>query len=234
LRHRTNVASNRSSSLFYAYSPTESYVDIRANGEFWYNKRINSIQPVQNVTSIGTGNVSLGGPPISTQWYTVVPGVVYAGATASNRINSNNGIDFVVNPATSGPATSTGVYLWTPATGASADYNGGWLNLLNDHEAIELRIRTTEESKFFRFIGLGTSNTFSVLPYAPYGSVQAADLTGTNGVGASHIDFTLMNITGTGSTAGSSRWFKVYYSAYGGNMGETKCGILYTNGSTAI
>jgi len=234
LRHRTNVVSNRSSSLFYAYSPTESYVDIRANGEFWYNKRINSIQPVQNVTSIGTGNVSLGGPPISTQWYTVVPGVVYAGATASNRINSNNGIDFVVNPATSGPATSTGVYLWTPATGASADYNGGWLNLLNDHEAIELRIRTTEESKFFRFIGLGTSNTFSVLPYAPYGSVQAADLTGTNGVGASHIDFTLMNITGTGSTAGSSRWFKVYYSAYGGNMGETKCGILYTNGSTAI
>jgi hypothetical protein len=235
LRHRTNVASSRSSSLFYLYGPSEFYVDVRANGEFWYNKRINSIQPVQNVTSIGTGNVTIpSGPTVSTQWYAVVPGVVYAAGTPSQRINSNNGIDFVVNPATSGPSTSTGVYLWTPATGATADSNGGFLNLLNDHESIELRVRTASESKFFRFVGLGTSNTFSDLPYVPYTSYQAADLSGSNSVGASHIDFTIMNITGTGSTAGTSRWFKVYYSAYGGNLNGSKCGILYTTGSTAI
>ncbi len=234
LRHRTNVASNRSSSLFYAYGPSESYVDIRANGEFWYNKRINSIQPAQNVTSIGTGNVSIFGPSVSTEWYAVVPGVVQSAGTPSQRVNSNNGIDFVVNPSTSGPSTSTGVYLWTPATGATANFNGGWLNLLNDHESIELRVRTSEESKFFRFVGLGTSNTFSNLPNAPYSSYQAADLSGANSVGASHIDFTIMNITGTGSTAGTSRWFKVYYSAYGGNLNGSKCGVLYTTGSTAI
>lgn len=231
LRHKTNVASDVSSSLFYLHSSTEPYLDIRANGEMWYNKRINSIQPSQNVTSIGTGNVSIYGPAVSVQWYAVIPGVVYSAGTASQRINSNNGMDFVVNPSTYGPSASTGVYLWTPATGATLDSNGGWLNFLNDHEAIELRVRSSSESRFFRFVGLGTSDTFSNLPNAPYTSYQAADLTGTDSVGASHIDFTIMNISGTGSTAGSSRWFKVYYSAYGGNLNDTKCGVLYTTGA---
>lgn len=234
LRHKTNVASDASSSLFYSYSPTESYLDIRANGEMWYNKRINSIQPSQNVTSIGTGNVNIYGPSVSVQWYVVIPGSVYSAGTPSQRINSNNGIDFVVNPSTYGPSATTGVYLWTPATGATSNSNGGWLNFLNDHESIEVRVRSSSESRFFRFIGLGTSNTFSDLPNATYSSYQAADLTGNNSFGASHIDFTIMNITGTGATSGSSRWFKVYYSAYGGNLNGSKCGVLYTTGSTAI
>jgi len=235
LRHRTDVASNISSSLFYSYSNTESYFDVRANGEVRYNKRINSIQQLQNVTPTGTANVSIYGPSTSTQWYGVVPGAIYAGPTASTqRINSDNGLDFVINPTVSGPSSATGVYLWTPATGASADFNGGWLNFLNDHEAIELRVRSSSEGKFFRFVGLNTSNTFSNLPNAPYSSYQAADLTGNNSIGASHIDFTIMNISGTGSTAGSSRWFKVYFSAYGGNLNDTKCGVLYTTNSTAI
>jgi hypothetical protein len=237
LRHRTNVISSRVSRLFQAYTLSENIFDVKANGEVWYNKGINSIQPSQTVTPTVTGNVSMSGPIVSVQWYTAIPGAVYSGAggTASQRISCNNGTDFVITPSVSGPSATIGVCLWTPATGGSAnDNNGGWLNMLNNYEAINFRVRTDSESKLIRFLGLNTSNTFTVSPNAPNPSFQAIDLTGSNSFGASHIDFTIMNIKGTGSTGGTSRWFKVYYSAYGGNISGSKCGVMYTTNSTAF
>jgi len=237
LRYQSNVASSRVSRLFLAYTSSEVIFDVKANGEVWYNKRINSIQPAQTVTPTVTGNTNITGPTVSVQWYTAIPGAIYAGAggTASQRISSNNGTDFVIRPSVYGPSNTVGICLWTPATGGSGvDNNGGWLNMLNDHEAINFRVRTDSESKFIRFLGLNTSNTFTVAPYAPYGSSQAIDLTSTDGVGASHIDFTIMNIAGTGATSASRRWFKVYYSAYGGNIVGNHCGVMYTASSIAI
>ena len=237
LRHKSNVISSRVSRLFQAYTLSENIFDVKANGEVWYNKGINSIQPAQTVTPTVTGNTSIAGPTVSVQWYTAIPGAVYSGAggTASQRISCNNGTDFVITPSVSGPSATIGVCLWTPATGGSGnDNNGGWLNMLNNYEAINFRVRTDSESKLIRFLGLNTSNTFTVSPNAPSSSFQAIDLTGSNSFGASHIDFTIMNITGTGSTGGTSRWFKVYYSAYGGNISGSKCGVMYTTNSTAF
>jgi hypothetical protein len=106
--------------------------------------------------------------------------------------------------------------------------------MLNDHEAINFRVRTDSESKLIRFLGLNTSSTFNIAPSAPLSSFQAVDLTGSDSFGASHIDFTIMNLNQGASIASSVRWFKVYYSAYGGNIVGSKCGVMYTTGSTAI
>jgi len=255
LRHRTNVISSRVSRLFQAYTLSENIFDVKANGEVWYNKRINSIQPAQTVTSTVTGNTNIAGPTVSVQWYTAVPGAIYAdsaGGTASQRISSNNGSDFVIRPSTFGPTATIGICLWTPATGGTKtgnvstfnveENNGGWLNMLNDHEAINFTVRTDSDSKYIRFLGLNTSNTFNNAPHAPAGSVQAIDLTGATSSGASHIDFTIMNINRpsdlypppNGGTGAANRWFKVYYSAYGGNISGSKCGVMYTTNSIAF
>jgi hypothetical protein len=99
--------------------------------------------------------------------------------------------------------------------------------MLNDHEAINFRVRTDSESKYIRFLGLNSSNTFTDAPYAPLNSFQAIDLTGAIGAGASHVDFTIMNIYQSLATTASARWFKIYYSAYGGNIVGSKCGFMY-------
>jgi hypothetical protein len=236
LRFKANVISSSVSRLFLAYTSTEVIFDVKANGEVWYNKRINSIQPAQSVTPTITANTFIGGPPVSVQWYTVIPGAIYSAGTSSSRINSNNGSDFVISPSAYGPSNTVGICLWTPATGGSGpDNNGGWLNMLNDHEAINFRVRMDSDSKYIRFLGLNTSNTFSDAPYVPYQAKQGIDLSGVSTTGVSHIDFTIMNIAGSGSsTSGTSRWFKVYYSAYGGNLSGTKCGVMYTQNSTAF
>lgn len=237
LLYRANVISSNVSRLFLAYTSSEIIFDVKANGEVFYNKGINSIQSVQPVTPTVTGNATnISGTSVSVQWYTVIPGAIHSAGTSTSRINANNGTDFVISPSTFGPSATVGICLWTPATGGSGnDNNGGWLNMLNSYEAINLRVRSDSESKFIRFLGLNTSNTFSVAPNDPVGSFQGIDLSGANSVGASHIDFTIMNIRGTtGSTGGTSRWFKVYYSAYGGNIVGNKCGVMYTTNSTVI
>ena len=255
LIHFSQVISSRVSRLFQAYTLSENIFDVKANGEVWYNKRINSIQPAQTVTPTVTGNTNITGPTASVQWYTAIPGAIYAasaGGTASQRISSNNGSDFVISPSTSGPSSTIGICLWTPATGGEygsvsilnpyAENNGGWLNMLDNHEAINFTVRTDSDSKYIRFLGLNTSNTFNIAPYAPSGSAQAIDLTGATSSGASHIDFTIMNINRpsdlypppNGGTGAANRWFKVYYSAYGGNISGSKCGVMYTTNSIAF
>jgi hypothetical protein len=38
---------------------------------------------------------------------------------------------------------------------------------------------------------------------------------------------------GAGGTGGTKRWYKVFYSAWGGNLTNTYCGVLATCNSTA-
>jgi hypothetical protein len=149
-----------------------------------------------------------------------------------NAIVCNNGNNFVFAPTTSGPSSNCGIYLWTPATG-SARNNPGWQNLLSnsEFESISFTVRSDSESKLIRFIGIGLGQTYNVLPggtyLSPSGNGIFADLTGATSSGASHVDFTVVNLPTVGSISGTSRWFKVYYSAYGGNLGTTRCGVLY-------
>jgi hypothetical protein len=108
------------------------------------------------------------------------------------------------------------------------------LNLLENNESINFRVYS-DGSDYFRYIGLNTGNSPTNSPNnSVSNNYSYADL----GQGASMIDITIINITGTGNTNGNRRWFKVYYSASGGNLTPSgtstiRCGSLVTFNSTA-
>ena len=144
----------------------------------------------------------------------------------------------MIKKSPSAAAGQRGICLWTPATGGTASiYNKGWLNLLENGEAITLRVHASNPSStgdLFRYVGLNTSENQALAPNNTAASNYSyADLTGTSFVGASTIDFTIVNIQGAGGTSGSRRWFKVYYSAWGGGLTGAKCGVLSTYNATA-
>lgn len=235
-RHKTNVSPTRNSTLFRVYSSTETFVRLFASGELVYDKRINSYQSPQSPTVTGLGVAYTGsGSTILTDWFGVVPTVVSAPSTSTNRINASNGVDYQV-ALPSGSSNPKGIYLWTTATGGTGtNNNGGWLNLLNPMEGITLRVRVTN-TNYFRFVGLGTGITFDTVPSDPNtSSLQAIDLTNSS-LGVSDVEFTIVNISNNtaGATAGNKRWFKVYYSAWGGTLGYVKCGVMYTANSTGL
>jgi hypothetical protein len=236
-RHRVSVTSNRSTRLFRAYdiASAAAMFEVLGDGEVYYNRKVESIQPSQSVAPKGTGLVYIGpSSTVSVNWYSVIPTIAIT-SSVSNSVNCNNGTDFVITPTVSGPSSAAGVYLWTPATGGGLNTNPGWLNLLNSTgEAINVKVRTDSESKLIRFVGLGLGQTYDVLPYGNYvaasGNGVFADLSGNSATGASNIDFTIVNVFGSSGSnvQGSTRWFKVYYSAYGGNLDSVKCGVLYS------
>lgn len=231
-RYRSSALANRSSRLFRTYDSSngEIFFDAFASGEIYFNKKINSMQEPQTRLTSNSAHGAL--------WFAVVPTIttpIYttSGLGPNGPFLSSNGFDVVMARSQYNPVGNTGVYLWTPATGGSVDNNGGWLNLLNNYEALTVRVRSIDENKTFRYIGISTASTYSNAP--TYGGFpEIVDLSGTNTIGASQVEFTVLNITGTGATSGSSRWFKVYYSAWGGNLNSVKCGFLYTYNSTAI
>ena len=234
LRHKANVSANRSSRLLRTFDIASNLamLEVFGNGDFYYNRKVDSIQSGQSVSVGGTGIVYIGpSSTVSVGWYPVIP-TVAINSSVSNSVNCNNGTNFVITPTSSGPSSASGIYLWTPATGGTSNSSLGWMNLINNDnsESISFTVRTDSEGKFFRFIGLGLGQTYNVLPPGTYGTPNGngafVDLTTNNTFGASHIDFTIVNLNGKSRVAGS-RWFKVYYSAYGGNLGSIKTGVLY-------
>ena len=236
IRHKTSVSPTRNSTLFRVYSLTENFVRLFASGELVYDKRMNSYQGTQSPTVTGTGTAyTTSGSTLTVDWFGVIPTVVSAPSTSSNRINASNGVDYTVSLPSG--SNQKGIYLWTTATGGTGtNNNGGWLNLLNPMEGITLRVRVTN-TNYFRFVGLGTGLTFNTMPADPStSSLQVMDLTNSNSVAVSDAEFTIVNIANntTGATAGNKRWFKVYYSAWGGTLGYVKCGVMYTANSTGL
>jgi hypothetical protein len=206
-----------------------NYVD--GSGLFYFNKRVNSIQNQQSVTATTTSVVS----GTTIDWVTVLPSISLT--STGNYVWSNNGMDLVVTKPTS-TANQRGLCLWTPATGGAPGGNGGWLKLLENGESINFRVHSsnsgTSSTDNFRFIGLNTSNNQGDAPNNTSSSNYSyVDLSAVTGVGASTIDITIVNIQGTGSTAGTRRWFKVYYSAWGGGLTTNQCGVLITYNATA-
>jgi hypothetical protein len=206
-----------------------NYVD--GSGLFYFNKRVNSIQNQQSVTATTTSVVS----GTTIDWVTVLPSISLT--STGNYVWSNNGMDLIVTKPTS-TANQRGLCLWTPATGGAPGGNGGWLKLLENGESINFRVHSsnsgTSSTDNFKFIGLNTSNNQGDAPNnTPSSNYSYVDLSAVNGVGASTIDITIVNIQGTGSTAGTRRWFKVYYSAWGGGLTTNQCGVLITYNATA-
>jgi hypothetical protein len=206
-----------------------NYID--GSGLFYFNKRINSIQNAQSVTATTTSVVS----GTTIDWVTALPSISLT--STGNYVWSNNGMDLVVAKPSS-TANQRGLCLWTPATGGSMGGNGGWLKLLENGESINFRVHSNSpdvsSTDNFRFIGLNTSNNQGDAPNNTASSNYSfVDLSASNGVGASTVDITIVNITGAGSTAGTRRWYKVYYSAWGGGLTTNKCGVLTTYNATA-
>jgi hypothetical protein len=205
---------------------------VYGNGLTYLYRRVNSIQNTQSLVSTVNSTVS----GVTIDWITLIPTVATSVGTG-NYVWVNRGTDISTARSTS-TGNQRGVCLWTPATGGTAGiYNKGWLNLLENGEAINLRVHANNPSstgELFRYVGLNTSENQALAPNNTAASNYSyADLTGTSFVGASTIDFTIVNIQGTGGTSGARRWFKVYYSAWGGGLTGAKCGVLSTYNATA-
>ncbi len=205
---------------------------VYGNGLVYLYRRVNTIQNNQNLSS--TVNSTVGG--VSIDWVTLIPTVATSVGSGS-YIWVNRGSDISISKSVV-PVTQRGVCLWTPATGGTAGiYNKGWLNLLENGESINLRVHANNPGStadVFRYIGLNTSESQGLAPNNTTSSNYSyVDLTGSSFVGASTIDFTIVNIQGTGGTSGTRRWFKVYYSAWGGGLTGARCGVLSTYNATA-
>lgn len=230
LRYLYGAISNSGAQLFRATQSGGLLIGIFGDGYIYYDKRINSIQNQQTVTQTSTTTVGA----TTVNWTTVVPSVAVNTGTG-NFYYSNNGADYIISKSPSASSGERGICLWTPATGGSAGFNGGWLNMVENGEAITFRVHSSSSTpglEDFRYIGLNTSNAQDGSPESTTsGNYSYADL--GSGVRATTVDFTIINIAGGGSTGGSRRWFRVYYSAWGGNLSQPQCGILQTYNSTA-
>lgn len=207
--------------------------NVYGNGLVYLFRRVNTIQDTQIVDSTVISTVS----GVTIDWVTLIPTVATSVGTG-DYIWVNRGSDISIARKTP-TGNQRGVCLWTPATGGTGSiYNKGWLNLLESGEAINLRVHAdntiSSAAELFRYVGLNTSENQALAPNNTASSNYSyADLTGASLVGASTIDFTIVNIQGTGGTSGTRRWFKVYYSAWGGGLTGAKCGVLSTYNATA-
>lgn len=226
LRYFYGGISNNIAILFSANQVTPTYSNlfsVYGDGLVYFNKRVNSIQNQQTITQTVSSVVGA----TTVNWNTVVPSITM-NASGSDYYFANNGIDYIIDKSGSAAAGERGICVWAPAAGGSVGNNGGWLNLVDSNESISFRVHSSKPSTdTFRYIGLNTSNLPNV---APNNTVSAnysyVDLGG--GLGASTVDFTVINVTGTGGTGSNKRWFKVYYSAWGGNLTSIQCGTLST------
>jgi hypothetical protein len=228
LRYLYNAASNPNAILFRSAQSGATLFSVSGNGYVYMNKKVNSIQQAQTLPeTLQSTYLS-----VPVNWTTVSPSIS-ATTSASNLFYVNNGSDYVIKKSTSALSGERGICLWTPATGGSFGNNGGWLNLVENGEAISFKVHSDDSltvSNRFRYIGLNTTND-------PLGSpdLSSSFNTGITGLpaGASSVEFTIVNITGTGGTSGTRRWYKVYYSAWGGGLTGPRCGVLTTYNATS-
>lgn len=225
LRYFYGASSNSSAILFSANQITPSYTNlfsVYGDGLVYFNRRVNSIQNQQTITQTVTSVV--GG--ITVNWNTIVPSISMNTA-GGNYYFANNGIDYIINKSGSADPGERGICIWVPSAGGTIGNNGGWLNLVDPGESISFRVHSSDQNDKFRYIGLNTANLPNVAPNnATSGNYSYVDL--GSGLGASSVDFTIINITGTSGNVSSRRWFKVYYSACGGNLSSVQCGTLST------
>jgi len=267
LAYYLGVSSNRSSKHL-SINDTFNSIDLLkvfANGDFYYARRTDDIQYPTQITLSATGNIenTLGGSPEMVYWIPVIPSTAADGLVSRyNGLFCSSGVDFVIDPSQANPSVNIGLSLWTPASGPNSTLgssNKGWLSLLDSYESITFRVRikgaTGGAQKYFRFIGLNTTSLSNGVPNGQYSTLvsggQYVDLAGINSEnaisrGANTVEFTIVNLSGTTARAYNTRWFRVYYSAWGGNLGSvqsstldysslwTVSGTLYTYGSTLL
>jgi len=230
LRYLYNAKSNADAILFRSAQSGTTLFSVSGNGYVYMNKKVNSIQQEQTLTqTVQSIPLSAG---VTVNWTTITPSIS-ATTSATNLFYVNNGSNYVIKKSPSAAAGQRGICLWTPATGGSFGNNGGWLNLVENGEAISFKVHSDNPGStgsHFKYLGLNTTNNPLGSPnsYGGYNS-EISELPS----GASSVEFTIVNITGTGGTSGTKRWYKVYYSAWGGGLTGHSCGVLTTYPSTS-
>jgi hypothetical protein len=235
LRYLYNSTPNNSAFLFRIVQGTGILFSVFGAGYVFMNKKVNSIQAPQTLTQTVSENYG----SESVNWTTIIPSVS-VNSSSGDYFYSNNGSDFVIERSPSASPGDRGICIWTPATGGPVGFNGGWLNLVEDREAIIFRVHSTNPGSTadcFRCIGLNTSQSPNIAPSTFNSGVNESIAFLPVGEYASSVEFTVVNIRGAtggiGGTGGTRRWYKVYYSAWGGNLSDNYCGVLTTSNSTA-
>jgi len=226
LRYFYGAISNNSAILFSGNQVTPTYSNlfsVYGDGLVYFNKRVNSIQNQQTITQ--TVSSVIGATTVN--WNTVVPSISM-NMSGGDYYFANNGIDYTIDKSGSAAPGERGICVWVPGVGGSVGNNGGWLNLVDSNESVSFRVHSSKPlTDKFRYIGLNTSSLPNVAPNNTVsGNYSYADL--GSGLGASTVDFTIINVTSPGGTGSNKRWFKVYYSAWGGNLTNIQCGTLST------
>lgn len=232
LRYLYNASPNNNAFLFRSIQGTGTLFSVFGAGYVYMDKRVNSIQNSQTITQTVSGTFA----STNINWTTVIPSIAVNTGTG-NYFYVNNGSDFVIAKSPSASSGERGICIWTPATGGPVGFNGGWLNLLDDQESITFRVHSSNPGSTadcFRYIGLNTGQLPNELPNPFNSGPNESIATLPSGEYASTAEFTLVNISGlAGSTGGTKRWYKVFYSAWGGNLTNAYCGVLTTCNSTA-
>jgi hypothetical protein len=224
-----NAASDADAILYRTTQSGATLFSVSGNGYVYMNKKVNSIQKEQTLTQTLQSTYN----SVSVNWTTISPSIS-ATTSATSLLYVNNGSDYVIKKSASASAGLRGICLWTPATGGSFGNNGGWLNLVEDGEAISFKVHSDDSvtaANHFTYVGLNTTND-------PLGSPDTFNSGYNSGItllpaAASSVEFTIVNITGTGGTSGTRRWYKVFYSAWGGGLTGPYCGVLTTCNATS-
>lgn len=233
LRYLYKSASNNNAFLLKVTQGSGSLFTVFGAGYVYVDKKVNSAQPSQKLTETGQGTY------VSTvvNWTNIIPSIS-VNTNVGNYYYVNNGSDFVIEKSPSASPGERGICIWTPATGGTTGFNKGWLNLLDTQESISFKVHSSNPSSTsdcFRFVGLNTSESPGGLPSTYNMGTNEEVAFFPLGEYASSVEFTIVNINGAsggiGSTGGNRRWYKVFYSAWGGNLANTYCGVLTTSNS---
>jgi hypothetical protein len=211
----------------YQNSPYYQLFNVTGDGVTYMDKIVKPVQVPQKLTESGSGSTPIG----TINWVSIVPSL-----TSTGFINGcyyvNNGSDYIIGKSPSASPGNRGISIFTPATGGYLNgENGGWLNILDNYEAISFTVRSDDPGatgSCFKYIGLNTDYQEQTPPST---LEYQSDLI-LNGY-AANIDITIINMTGSGGTSSTNRWFRVYYSAWGGTLNEPQCGVISTYNSIA-
>ena len=218
---------------FYQNSPTHYQLfSVYGDGVTYADKIVSSIQASQSLTQSGSTSTSVG----IVNWVSVAPSITTSGFSIGSTgcFYVNNGGNYIIGKAPGAASGNRGISVFTPATGGYLNNeNGGWLNLLDNYESISFRIHSDNPGatgSCFKYIALNTGYLEQTLPVTI--GDQGNAITQIGGY-ASTVDITIINMTGSGGTSVGNRWFRVYYSAWGGTLTSPQCGVLSTYNSIA-
>lgn len=232
LRYVYNSTGVSDAILMNFYQSKPSYYQlftVYGDGVTYADKVVSSLQAKQALTQSGSSSTSVG----TVNWVSIVPSITTTGFS-TGCFYVNNGGNYVIGKQTGAASGNRGISIFTPATGGYLNgENGGWLNLLDNYESISFRIHSDDPGatgSCFKYIGLNTDYLEQTPPIVSGDQGNAIDQIGGY---ASTIDITIINMTGSGGTTINNRWFRVYYSAWGGTLISPQCGVLSTYNSTS-